>query len=233
VYLAAAWALSFAAPALIGDRVWPVLAATVAAMVASTWWQTHQWLRAHRSGPVPADAEERFSQLCAQLGTSARLSVPVAAPDAASCLPVPGVAVVAVHPGLVDRGDEFDGACAHELAHVRLGHWKRPVAVSAALVLVWGSSWWWSSVTPGSWPRAGIASLSAAATVALVLVAAWWSRRDEFAADECAARVVGADAVMVSLTGSGVVDRSASWWASHPPTSERTARLAAFERAAR
>jgi STE24 endopeptidase len=151
-------------------------------------------------------------------------------------------------------GEELEAVLAHELGHFKLRHIAKRIAWSAAASLVFLALLAWLAAKP--WFLAGLgiapdlvpAALArpgvALALFALVLpvftfalapIAARYSRRHEFAADAFAARVCGGPPLVRALVKL-YEDNAATltpdpvhsaFYDSHPPASERVARLAA------
>jgi len=151
-------------------------------------------------------------------------------------------------------GEELEAVLAHELGHFKLRHIAKRIAWSAAASLVFLALLAWLAAKP--WFLAGLgiapdlvpAALArpgvALALFALVLpvftfalapIAARFSRRHEFEADAFAVRVCGGPPLVRALVKL-YEDNAATltpdpvhsaFYDSHPPASERVARLAA------
>jgi STE24 endopeptidase len=151
-------------------------------------------------------------------------------------------------------GEELEAVLAHELGHFKLRHIAKRIAWSAAASLVFLALLAWLAAKP--WFLAGLgiapdlvpAALArpgvALALFALVLpvftfalapIAARYSRRHEFEADAFAVRVCGGPPLVRALVKL-YEDNAATltpdpvhsaFYDSHPPASERVARLAA------
>ena len=207
-------------------------------------------LAADAAEPLPAD---RLPAVLARLDAAVapglqprwyRAGAPGAARGEGGYVIGPGPQpVVVLAPDVLDGPPALlDAVAAHELGHVAAGH--RPgrarrwwpvaagvggaavgVAVGVALPLVPGLG------EPGRWHVLAVFAVRAA----VVPVDAWWSRREEAAADRWAARRVtdpeaAADAVCRQLVADGADLRPTGvrrWWAHHPAVGERLALLAA------
>jgi len=151
-------------------------------------------------------------------------------------------------------GDELEAVLAHELGHFKLRHIAKRIAWSAGAslaflaLLAWLASKPWfhaglgipPDLVPVALARPGVALALFALvlpvfTFPLAPIAARYSRRHEFEADAFAARVCGGPPLVRALVKL-YEDNAATltpdpvhsaFYDSHPPASERVARLAA------
>jgi STE24 endopeptidase len=144
--------------------------------------------------------------------------------------------------------DEIEAVLAHELGHFKLHHIRRRLAVSAVIGLAGLALLGWLAARPWFYTQLGLSGASDYGALLLFMfvapaftffvtpLAASWSRRDEFAADEFAARHAPAGTLMAALvklyrdnattlTPDPVHSR---FYDSHPPALARIARLRAL-----
>jgi STE24 endopeptidase len=148
---------------------------------------------------------------------------------------------------LVERlsAEQVEAVLAHELGHYRLHHIRQRLVVSAATSFAGLALLGWLTRQPLFYAAFGMATPSPHAALMLFSIAAplatfWitplaaaWSRRHEFQADEFAAAHVRASALAHALVGlykdnatSLTPDRVySSFYDSHPPARARIARL--------
>jgi STE24 endopeptidase len=140
---------------------------------------------------------------------------------------------------------EIEAVLAHELGHFKLHHIRRRLIVSAAVGLAALALLGWLAAQPWFYTQLGLSGASNYGALLLFMfvapaftffvtpLAARWSRRDEFAADEFAAQHTPAAALMAALvklyrdnattlTPDPVHSR---FYDSHPPALARIARL--------
>jgi STE24 endopeptidase len=143
--------------------------------------------------------------------------------------------------------DEIEAVLAHELGHFKLKHvikrtaWFAAASLALLALLGWlvGAPWFYEGLgVPGSAPRYGVAlvlfmlALPAFTFVASPL-AAMYSRRHEFEADQYAARNASAHALVAALvklyednaTTLTPDPLHSAFYDSHPPAPARIARL--------
>jgi STE24 endopeptidase len=143
---------------------------------------------------------------------------------------------------------EIEAVLAHELGHFKLHHIRRRLIVSALIGLAGLALLGWLAARPWFYTQLGLSGASDYGALLLFMfvapaftffvtpLAASWSRRDEFAADEFAAQHTPADALMAALvklyrdnattlTPDAVHSR---FYDSHPPALARIARLRAL-----
>ncbi|HEY6453801.1 MAG TPA: M48 family metallopeptidase [Steroidobacteraceae bacterium] len=140
---------------------------------------------------------------------------------------------------------EIEAVLAHELGHFKLHHIRRRLIVSALVALAGLALLGWLAARPWFYAQLGLSGASDYGALLLFLfvapaftffvtpLAASWSRRDEFAADEFAAQHTPARTLMAALvklyrdnattlTPDAVHSR---FYDSHPPAMARIARL--------
>ncbi|MFO7276475.1 MAG: M48 family metallopeptidase [Pseudomonadota bacterium] len=142
---------------------------------------------------------------------------------------------------------EVEAVLAHELGHFRLRHIARRLVLSAAASLAGLALLAWLAEQPWFYAALGVHVPSTHTALLLFLlvapvftyfttpIAAWWSRRDEFAADEFAARHADARQLASALVklyrdnaSTLTPDRlHSAFYDSHPPPLARIARLEA------
>jgi STE24 endopeptidase len=140
---------------------------------------------------------------------------------------------------------ELEAVLAHELGHFRLHHVRVRLLLGMLSSFVGFAILGYACRWPGFYSGLGVASPSMHAALALFMLAvpvfvfpigplsAWWSRRDEFAADRYAAAHASAAALATALVklyrdnaSSLTTDPLYSaWHDSHPPALERIAAL--------
>lgn len=146
---------------------------------------------------------------------------------------------------------EVEAVLAHELGHFRLRHIRQRIVVSLVTSLVALAIIAWLAREPGFYSALGVSTPSPHAALLLVMfvapaftyfitpLAAWWSRRHEFEADDFAARHSDAAALAEALVKLYRANAStltpdalhSAFYDSHPPALVRIARLE--QRAAR
>ncbi|MBX5462108.1 MAG: M48 family metallopeptidase [Steroidobacteraceae bacterium] len=146
---------------------------------------------------------------------------------------------------------EVEAVLAHELGHFRLRHIRQRIVVSLVTSLVALAIIAWLAREPGFYGALGVSTPSPHAALLLVMfvapaftyfitpLAAWWSRRHEFEADDFAARHSDAAALAEALVKLYRANAStltpdalhSAFYDSHPPALVRIARLE--QRAAR
>ncbi len=148
---------------------------------------------------------------------------------------------------LVDRLEpaELEAVLAHELGHFRLHHVRVRLAMGMLGSFIGFAVLGYACRWPGFYTGLGVASPSMHAALALFMLAvpvftfpiaplsAWWSRRDEFAADRYAVAHASATALSTALVklyrdnaSSLTTDPLYSaWHDSHPPALQRIAAL--------
>ncbi len=140
---------------------------------------------------------------------------------------------------------EIEAVLAHELGHFKLHHIRRRLIVSAVLALAGLALLGWLAARPWFYQGLGLQGASAHGALLLFIfvtpaftffvspLSAYWSRKDEFAADAFAAGHTPAAALMAALvklyrdnattlTPDPVHSR---FYDSHPPALARIARL--------
>jgi len=143
---------------------------------------------------------------------------------------------------------EIEAVLAHELGHFRLHHVRHRLAASVLLAFAGLALLAWLAEQPGFYGALGVPRPSAAMALLLFAVAvpvftffatpamSWWSRRQEFAADEFAAEHAHAGSLgsaLVKLFRDNATtltpDRvHSAFFDSHPPALARIARLNAL-----
>ncbi|HTS20278.1 MAG TPA: M48 family metallopeptidase [Casimicrobiaceae bacterium] len=143
--------------------------------------------------------------------------------------------------------EEIEAVLAHELGHFKLKHvikrtaWLAAASLALLALLGWlaGEPWFYAGLgVPGPAPRYGVAlALFMLALPAFTFIgsplAAMYSRRHEFEADEYAARNASAQALVAALvklyqdnaTTLTPDPLHSAFYDSHPPASARIARL--------
>jgi STE24 endopeptidase len=143
--------------------------------------------------------------------------------------------------------DEIEAVLAHELGHFKLKHvikrtvWFAAASLALLALLGWlvGEPWFYAGLgVPGPAPRYGVALvLFMLALPAFTLIAsplaAMYSRRHEFEADQYAARNASAPALVAALVKLYEDNAStltpdplhSAFYDSHPPAAARIARL--------
>jgi STE24 endopeptidase len=147
--------------------------------------------------------------------------------------------------------DEIEAVLAHELGHFKLRHvikrtaWFAAASLALLALLGWlvGEPWFYEGLgVPGAAPRYGVAlvlfmlALPAFTFVASPL-AAMYSRRHEFEADQYAARNASARALVVALVKLNEDNATtltpdplhSAFYDSHPPAPARISRLETAE----
>jgi STE24 endopeptidase len=144
--------------------------------------------------------------------------------------------------------DEIEAVLAHELGHFRLHHVRQRLGVSALSALLGLALLGWLARQPGFYGALGVPAGSPAMALLLFALAvpvfaffavpleAWWSRRQERAADDFAVAYTDAGrlaAALVKLYRDNAAtltpDRlHSAFYDSHPPALERIARLHAL-----
>jgi STE24 endopeptidase len=142
---------------------------------------------------------------------------------------------------------EIEAVLAHELGHFKLHHIRRRLIISAVAALGGLALLGWLATRPWFYTQLGLSGASNYGALLLFMfvapaftffvtpLAASWSRRDEFAADEFAARHTPADALMAALvklyrdnaTTLTPDPLHSRFYDSHPPALARIARLKA------
>jgi len=140
---------------------------------------------------------------------------------------------------------EVEAVLAHELGHFRLRHIRQRILVSLVTSLVALAIIAWLAREPGFYSALGVSTPSPHAALLLVMfvapaftyfitpLAAWWSRRHEFEADDFAARHSDAAALAEALVKLYRANAStltpdalhSAFYDSHPPALVRIARL--------
>jgi STE24 endopeptidase len=141
--------------------------------------------------------------------------------------------------------DEIEAVLAHELGHSALHHIRQRLVVSAAGVLAGLALLGWLARQPAFYAALGVPAASPAMALLLFIVTvpvltffatpieAWWSRRQERAADDFAvahASAGGLAAALVKLYRDNAATLTpdslhSAFYDSHPPALERVARL--------
>ena len=140
---------------------------------------------------------------------------------------------------------EIEAVLAHELGHFKLHHIRRRLIVSALVALAGLALLGWLAARPWFYAQLGLSGASDYGALLLFMfvapaftffvtpLAARWSRRDEFAADEFAAQHTPAAALMAALVklyrdNATTLTPDAAhskFYDSHPPALARIARL--------
>jgi STE24 endopeptidase len=140
---------------------------------------------------------------------------------------------------------EIEAVLAHELGHFKLHHIRRRLIVSAVVALAGLALLGWLAARPWFYAQLGLSGASDYGALLLFMfvtpaftffvtpLAASWSRRDEFAADEFAAQHTPARSLMAALvklyrdnaTTLTPDHLHSQFYDSHPPALARIARL--------
>ncbi|HTB69261.1 MAG TPA: M48 family metallopeptidase [Steroidobacteraceae bacterium] len=140
---------------------------------------------------------------------------------------------------------EIEAVLAHELGHFKLHHIRRRLIVSAVVALAGLALLGWLAARPWFYAQLGLSGASDYGALLLFMfvapaftffvtpLAASWSRRDEFAADEFAAQHTPTAALMAALvklyrdnaTTLTPDHLHSQFYDSHPPALARIARL--------
>jgi STE24 endopeptidase len=140
---------------------------------------------------------------------------------------------------------EIEAVLAHELGHFRLHHVRQRLALSIFMGLLGLAALAWAARQPEFFAALGVPTPSAAAALLLFTlvvpvfaffatpIAAWWSRRQEAAADEFAAKHTDARNLVTALVKLFRDNAStltpdpihSSFFDSHPPAVERISHL--------
>lgn len=150
---------------------------------------------------------------------------------------------------LIERleGEELEAVLAHELGHFRLNHVRQRLVLGALTSFAGFALLGWLARAPWFYAGLGVPSPSLAAALALFALAipvflfplgplsAWWSRRDEFAADRYAAAhsepgALGRALVKLYRDNASTLTPDplySAWHDSHPPA---LARIDALQR---
>jgi STE24 endopeptidase len=140
---------------------------------------------------------------------------------------------------------EIEAVLAHELGHFKLHHIRRRLIVSALVALAGLALLGWLAARPWFYAQLGLSGASDYGALLLFMfvapaftffvtpLAASWSRRDEFAADEFAAQHAPARTLMAALvklyrdnaTTLTPDPLHSRFYDSHPPALARIARL--------
>ncbi|OZI61506.1 M48 family metallopeptidase [Bordetella genomosp. 11] len=152
------------------------------------------------------------------------------------------------------NGDEIEAVLAHELGHFARRHITRRIALSFALALGFFALLGWLARQPWFYEQLGVLPRLDGRNDAMALllfflvvpvftflftpIASWYSRRDEFQADDYAARQSSADQLVSALVK--LYDDNAAtltpdpvhsaFYDSHPPAAVRIRHLAAAAR---
>jgi STE24 endopeptidase len=147
---------------------------------------------------------------------------------------------------------EIEAVLAHELGHFRLHHVRQRLALSILMGFLGLAALTWAARQPEFFTSLGVPVPSAAAALLLFTlvvpvfaffatpIAAWWSRRQEAAADEFAANHADARDLITALVklfrdnaSTLTPDRiHSSFFDSHPPAVERISHLSELSSAA-